>query len=251
MHQQLYNSLLRRTTMSLAHSTINDFENSDLYCQYLVAMECISDDDTELRFDHCYKVIMLGSSGVGKSSLVQKHAKGKIEDKRATQGVEFYVKTSVLEQRAIKAQIWDTSGQEKFYTITKGYYRHSLGVVLVYEITEKDSFKALDVWLAEIHNWAPDAVIVLVGNKSDKGPRKVTKDEGASFAKENNIDLFYETSALDGTNVTEAFEELLRAIYLKYKQSGDPEYQFDHSRIPLVDFDDMEPTESGCHCTLI
>ena len=128
---KLFNSLLRRTTMSLAHSTIGDFENSDLYQQYL-AIEG-QKQDVELHYDHFYKITLIGSNAVGKSSILGRYTKNKFDgDKKATQGPEFCCRTSVVAQKAVKAQIWDTSGQEKFFTITRGFV--SMCCLLLVEI---------------------------------------------------------------------------------------------------------------------
>jgi len=168
-----------------------------------------------LRFDHSYKLIMLGPAGAGKSCVLHRFTKHKFEaDIKTTQGPEFSHKTVVVAQRAIKAQIWDTSGQEKVFSITKGYYRNCTGVVLVYDESSKDSFKNLDQWINEIKNWAPDVVVALLANKSDK-TKQVTREEGAAYAQENNISLFFETSAQDGTNIQEAFSALLEGILFK------------------------------------
>jgi len=207
--------------------------------------------DVELHYDHFYKITLIGSNAVGKSSILGRYTKNKFDgDKKATQGPEFCCRTSVVAQKAVKAQIWDTSGQEKFFTITRGYYRNSLGVVLVYDITSKESFESLDHWLNDIRNWAPDAIILLIGNKCDKSSRQVTRDSGVNYAQENNIDLFFEASALDGTNIADAFTALLGAIYKKYKAMGGPEYQYEHSRITLLDDIPDEATQ-GCQCTLL
>jgi len=208
--------------------------------------------DVELHYDHVYKITLIGSTNVGKSSLLQRYTKNTFDpEKKSTCGPEFCCKTSVVSQKAIKAQVWDTSGQEKFNTITRGYYRNSLGVVLMYDISSKESFEALDHWYAEIKNWAPDATILLVGNKSDKN-FQVAREDGRNYAKAKNIDLFFETSALDGANVQEAFKALLAAIYDKYKAQGGPEYEFETSRIALLDdLDEFDADAQHCGCILL
>lgn len=84
----------------------------------------------------------------------------------------------------------------------------------MYDITSKESFKSLDHWLNDVRNWAGDADILLLGNKSDKGGRKVSYEEGVSYAKDHNISLFFETSALNGTNISEAFSSLLTGLFV-------------------------------------
>ena len=198
----------------------------------------------------CFIVTLIGSNAVGKSSILGRYTKNKFDgDKKATQGPEFCCRTSVVAQKAVKAQIWDTSGQEKFFTITRGfvsmcclllvvlkcmvvicrYYRNSLGVILVYDITSKESFESLDHWLNDIRNWAPDAIILLIGNKCDKSSRQVTRDSGVNYAQENNIDLFFEASALDGTNIADAFTALLGGndsfLFVQYFSQSHPIFQ--------------------------
>ena len=174
-------------------------------------------------------VVMVGSHGVGKSSVARRLADNSFESNpvEVTIGPEFFRKTVVVRQRAIKAQIWDTAGQEKFGAITRGYvplpprwpfscrpslsyFRNALGAVLVYEISDKESYNALDHWLTKVRDWAPDATICLVGNKSDlNSRRKVTTEEGQRYAKANEIGLFFETSALNGNNIKQTFCDLM------------------------------------------
>lgn len=244
----LFNSLLRRTTLSLAHSTIHDFEESSFYKQYLALED--EEIETEIEFDHVYKVIMVGAHSVGKSSVARRLESGQFEPKpvEITVGPEFFRKTVVVRMRAIKAQIWDTAGQERFGAITRGYFRNALAAVLVYEITDKDSFKALDHWLAQVRDWAPDATLCLIGNKSDlNSRRKVTTEEGGRYAKENGIEIFYETSAANGSNVKDTFCDLMTAVYEKLKAQGGDEYRYEESRIAIDDIsEDLEP--GGCLC---
>ena len=100
-------------------------------------------------------------------------------------------------------------------TIISRYFRNALAAVLVYEITDKESFKALDHWLTQVRDWAPEATLCVIGNKSDlSSRRKVTTEEGETYAKENDIDIFFETSAANGSNVKETFCDLMTGIFL-------------------------------------
>ena len=142
------------------------------------------------------------------------------------------------------------------------YFRNALGAVLVYDITEKQSFEALDQWLTKVREWSPEATLCLVGNKSDQGgKRKVTSDQGQQYAKVNEIPVFFETSAQSGNHVKEAFASLMASecpgagsgdvlmegsvVYEKHKAQGGDEYRFDQSRIVITDFDGDEE-EVGC-----
>lgn len=107
-------------------------------------------------------------------------------------------------------QIWDTAGQEKFRSIVQQYYKGAMGIILTYSVTDKKSFQNIEIWMKQIMSHAPDAVIILVGNKCDLEP-EIPSDQGEQLAKSHNI-KFFETSAKTGKNVEEIFQVLAKDI---------------------------------------
>jgi len=158
--------------------------------------------------DKTLKLLLLGDSAVGKSSLMFRFVEGTSpEDKMlATVGIDFKWTTVVVKDTTYRVQIWDTAGQEKFRTIARSYYRNVKGYILVYDITDRFSFEHIEYWLEELSNSGnPGTYMVLVGNKADReDERKVSTKEGKTFAKEHGA-AFLETSAFNGTNVNELF----------------------------------------------
>lgn len=106
-----------------------------------------------------------------------------------------------------------------FFSYFFRYYLNSNGVILVYDICSRESFNELDIWLNDIKVYSNNPIIVLVGNKSDKNARVVTRDEGAAFAQDNNINHFFEVSALNGTNISEIFSTLLSGMQQQKNKS--------------------------------
>ena len=184
---------------------------------------------------------------MGKSSIMMRHVKGKFEEKqKQTTGPEFSVHNSLIEGKMIKSQIWDTAGQEKFMAITKGYYRNAMGVVLVYDVTSKESFNHLHTWINEIRTWANNTSIIIVGNKIDlKNQRQVTYEDGQKFSEQHNAQ-FIETSAVNGTNVTQTFETLLTGIYHILRENGGPEYSSLVSKVLSNNSSNSNSNSSGC-----
>jgi len=162
------------------------------------------------EYDFIFKVLLLGNSDVGKSSLILRYVDQVWSDTFVpTIGVDFKVKTSELQNKKIKMQIWDTAGQERFRNVISSYFRGAHGILLIYDVTNRDSFKNLENWLIEIEKNASENVLkILIGNKNDLVDEKeITTEEGEAFAKRNGMQ-FIETSAKMNTNVTEAFEAL-------------------------------------------
>lgn len=164
-----------------------------------------------------FRLIVVGDSTVGKSSLLRYFCDGKFsEDSDPTVGVDFY--TRILEIQPdirIKLQIWDTAGQERFRSITRSYYRNSVGALLLYDTTNYDSFEHVQDWLAEAKRQIePNNVIfMLVGTKVDKEHlRQVPTEQAQQFADYHNL-LFMETSSKCGLNVESAFKEVASKIY--------------------------------------
>ncbi|XP_071717691.1 ras-related protein RABA4d-like [Rutidosis leptorrhynchoides] len=172
-------------------------------------------NDFNQKMDYIFKVVLVGDSAVGKSQLLSRFAKNEFSvDSKATIGVEFQTKTLVIDQKMIKAQIWDTAGQERYRAVTSAYYRGALGAMLVYDMTKRQTFDHMSRWLEELRGHADkNIVIMLIGNKSDLASlRAVPVEDAQEFAERENL-CFMETSALEATNVENAFLTALTDIY--------------------------------------
>lgn len=169
----------------------------------------------EDEYDYLFKVVLIGDSGVGKSNLLSRFTRNEFNlESKSTIGVEFATRSIVVDGKRVKAQIWDTAGQERYRAITSAYYRGAVGALLVYDIAKHLTYENVDRWLRELRDHADDnIVIMLVGNKSDlRHLRAVPMEEAKTFAEKNNLS-FIETSALDSSNVENAFQHILTAIY--------------------------------------
>jgi len=160
-------------------------------------------------YDHLFKLLIIGDSGVGKSSLLVRFADNQFSGNYITTiGVDFKIRTIELNGERVKLQIWDTAGQERFRTITSTYYRGTHGVIVVYDVASGDSFANVKRWLHEINQNCDEVSRILVGNKCDDPDRRVVlKEDATRFANQMGIQLF-ETSAKENINV----EEMFRAI---------------------------------------
>lgn len=169
----------------------------------------------EDEYDYLFKVVLIGDSGVGKSNLLSRFTRNEFNlESKSTIGVEFATRSIKVDQKTIKAQIWDTAGQERYRAITSAYYRGAVGALLVYDISKRVTFEHVERWLKELRDHAhSDIVIMLVGNKRDlRHLRAVSEEEAVAFAEKNGCS-FIETSALDSTNVEDAFTQILTEIY--------------------------------------
>ncbi|OHT09342.1 Ras family protein [Tritrichomonas foetus] len=156
------------------------------------------------------KIVIVGSSTVGKSSIVTRLVNGEfVDDAATTCGADFYTYNCMLNNEKVKLQIWDTAGQERFRSISKSYFRNAVGAILVYDLTNLDSFDQLTDWLSDLHALcAANAYILLVGNKSDLiSERQVSNQQIQEFAEHHHLESI-ETSAKTGRNITEAFTRL-------------------------------------------
>ena len=170
------------------------------------------------QYDLIFKVLLIGNSGVGKSSLFLRFVDDIWEDNFVpTIGVDFKIKTLIIEEKKIKLQIWDTAGQDRFRTIVSSYYRGAHGILLIFDLTDIESFKSLNNWLIEIERNANKNVIkILIGNKCDLNERKVTMKQASEFAEENGM-KYIETSAKNNINVVDAFRTLGMELIISSK----------------------------------
>lgn len=171
------------------------------------------------HYDYSFKVMLVGDSYVGKTCILLRFRDGAfVNPSGATVGIDYGNKTFHLDSNRIKIQIWDTAGQERFRSLTHAYYRDADAIVLVYDIESRYSYNNIKKWLRDAQEKARDNVtIIVLGNKCDSEHRRVLFEEGEQLAAENDI-IFYETSAVDGQNIDEAFERISRELIEKEKK---------------------------------
>ncbi|CAN4108465.1 unnamed protein product [Withania somnifera] len=156
----------------------------------------------EDKIDYVFKVVVIGDSAVGKTQVLSRFAKNEFcFDSKSTIGVEFQTRTVSIQSKVIKAQIWDTAGQERYRAVTSAYYRGTLGAMLVYDITKRQTFDHVARWVEELRAHADSSIVImLIGNKADLVDSRAVPTEDA-------------TSALSGHNVESAFLKLLEEIF--------------------------------------
>jgi Ras-related protein Rab-1A len=172
-----------------------------------------------MSYDYLFKVLMIGDSGVGKSCILLRFTEDTFSEHFiSTIGVDFKIRTIEQDGKYIKLQIWDTAGQERFRTITSSYYRGAHGIMVVYDVTDTESFQNVQQWLKEIDRYgSPTATKLLIGNKTDQEhKRAISTQSGREFAESLGID-FIETSAKNTDNIDQAFYKLSSSIKSRMK----------------------------------
>ncbi|XP_033947715.1 ras-related protein Rab-3C isoform X1 [Pseudochaenichthys georgianus] len=203
------------------------------------------------NFDYMFKLLIIGNSSVGKTSFLFRYADDAFTSAFvSTVGIDFKVKTVYKNDKRIKLQIWDTAGQERYRTITTAYYRGAMGFILMYDITNEESFGAVQDWSTQIKTYSWDnAQVVLAGNKCDmEEERVVSVDNGRLLAEQLGFE-FFETSAKDNVNVKQTFERLVDLICDKMSDSLDSDPAVTTGAATAKLTDSAPPLQqSGCNC---
>ena len=193
--------------------------------------------------DMTFKILTIGESGVGKTCIAQRFVKDKFNKNHlATIGVDYFDKKLHINNKDVRLKIWDTAGQERFKTLTAQYYKGADGILLVYDVTDEESYEKIRDWMTQItlNTQKDDIGLVLLGNKCDLQPRKVTKEMGDKLGEELKI-KYFETSALSGQGINESFEELTRMI-MKKRGVGEG------NKVPGGVNLNKKQKEEGCQC---
>ena len=169
------------------------------------------------------KLVLLGDSGVGKTSIVHRFAEGRFnEDNVSTIGVSYFEKTTDFGDINAKFQVWDTAGQETYRSLASLYYRGAHATIIVYDITRMDSLKGARFWIREMRKHEPNVCMALCGNKCDlEDARQISRAMGENFAKDNAMH-FFEASAKTAVGVNDVFERLARKVNVGKRSAALP-----------------------------
>ena len=174
-------------------------------------------------YDYAFKFILVGESGVGKSSLIERYINEHfVSVSDFTIGVEYRCKIIEIDNTKIMIEVWDTAGQERFHSITRGYYRDAIGAFLVYDITQRFSFVRIPRWMDALKVNAPSNLLfkVLIGNKTDRDNiRQVSFKEGKNMANSYQMS-FYEVSAKSDDKIADIFTDVAKLIKKEYDKGN-------------------------------
>uniref|UniRef100_A0A5S6R5D3 Ras-related protein Rab-43 n=1 Tax=Trichuris muris TaxID=70415 RepID=A0A5S6R5D3_TRIMR len=190
--------------------------------------------EPEDSFDFLFKIVLIGDMGVGKTCVVQRFKNGTyIERQGTTIGVDFTMKTLIIDGKRVKLQIWDTGGQERFRTITQSYYRSANGIIICYDVTSEQSLVSVRRWLEDVEKFAaPNVIKLLIATKADLvDEREVSTEDGLKLAEAEQMNLI-ETSAKENLNIEQAFTSLAHELKERYA-AGSPLEDYGTDRVYL------------------
>jgi small GTP-binding protein len=195
------------------------------------------------KFDFSLKVVVVGESAVGKTCFLIRFVRDTFDDDtQSTLGIEFLSKIIQTDSRRIQLQLWDTAGQEMFRSVTRGYYRGSAGALVLFDISNRDSFENVERWLQDVKSVArADVVLILIGNKVDlEANRQVQSGEARDFAQRYGM-KYFEVSAKTGVGVAEAINSCVSLIEKNLDAGNGPRPPPKEALVPA-----QEPREGGC-----
>ena len=181
-----------------------------------------------MNYDEKCQLLVIGDSTVGKTSILSKYAKGTFNSSYlATVGLDNFTKDEIINNKTIRIKIWDTAGQERYKSLTKGFFRNAQGIIVVYDVTNLETFENLNYWIKSLNTHMESEIenipVIIIGNKIDCEEREVKLEEAELFSKNQNYPYF-ETSAKTGQNIEEAMRFLVEKVINKnsgIKQNND------------------------------
>ena len=212
----------------------------------------MSANDTQGKpsnYQYIFKLILIGDSGVGKSCILQRYMKNTFEESyKCTIGVDFLMKSIIINGQTVKLQLWDTAGQEKYKSMVSSYYRGANVALIVFDLTNRKSFDNLPLWIENFYKNGPEQKnIILIGNKNDLADqRQVSQEEAEAFSETNNM-MYFETSAKEGNNIDYVFNyaaEKLLEFYGGNNQAILIRHMTPNNDIQSTNFQDIRIEES-------
>eukprot|EP01091_Cochliopodium_minus_P013303 TRINITY_DN4253_c0_g1_i1.p1 TRINITY_DN4253_c0_g1~~TRINITY_DN4253_c0_g1_i1.p1 ORF type:complete len:204 (+),score=46.35 TRINITY_DN4253_c0_g1_i1:188-799(+) len=200
------------------------------------------------EYDNLFKILLIGESGVGKSSFLHRYVECDFTEMYlSTIGVDFKMNTMNVEGKKIKLHVFDTAGQERFHTITTSYYRNADALILMFDLTDRDSFNKINYWLSEIETHSrPNTKIFIVGNKSDLFDLRQVNEEDIEIMRKRLNLPYLETSTKMNTNVNETFCQVTKLLL---DSNVTPNQNINSKKLRL----NQKPVKDvkGCTCTIL
>ena len=203
-----------------------------------------------MNYDHKCQLLIIGDSTVGKTSILSRFANGTFNaNYLATVGLDNFTKDETIDDKNVHIKIWDTAGQERFKALTKGFFRNAEGIMIVYDVTNQETFDSLKNWIQSIkdnmgNDFMERVPIVIIGNKIDSDEREVKTEDAESFCKQQNYPYF-ETSAKTGDNIDSTVRFLVKKVI---ESNSDNKNGGGNNNIKINAEEHKKNEKSGCGC---
>ena len=203
-----------------------------------------------MNYDHKCQLLIIGDSTVGKTSILSRFVNGTFNaNYLATVGLDNFTKDETIDDKNVHIKIWDTAGQERFKALTKGFFRNAEGIMIVYDVTNQETFDSLKNWIQSIkdnmgNDFMERVPIVIIGNKIDSDEREVKTEDAESFCKQQNYPYF-ETSAKTGENIDSTVRFLVKKVI---ESNSDNKNGGGNNNIKINAEEHKKNEKSGCGC---